>query len=59
MDCLLIGLYAFFGAGITTLMAISDGLVPSIFCPKMERTRPMRTKMDGKGVYLPPESAFF
>ena len=46
------------GAGINTLISISDGLGPSIFCRKTERTRPMREAMDGKVVYFPPESAF-
>ena len=45
------------GAGTNTLMSISDGLGPSIFCPKMEKARPMREEMDGKVVYFPPESA--
>ena len=45
------------GAGIDTLMSISDGLRPSIFCRKMEKARPMREEMDGKTVYFPPESA--
>ena len=45
------------GAGINTLMSISDGLGSSIFCRKMEETRPMREEMDGKVVYFPPESA--
>ena len=45
------------GAGIGTLMSISDGLGPSIFCRKMEKARPMREEMDGKVVYFPPESA--
>ena len=45
------------GGGINTLMSISDGLGPSIFCRKMEKARPMREKMDGKVVYFPPESA--
>ena len=48
------------GAGMNTLMSISDGLGPSIFCRKMEKARPMREEMDGKVVfYLPPESALF
>ena len=46
------------GAGIDTLMAISDGLGPSIFCRNMEKAFPMRKEMDGKVVYFPPESAF-
>ena len=45
------------GAGIGTLMSISDGLGPSIFCRKMEKARPMREEMDGRVVYFPPESA--
>ena len=45
------------GAGINTLMSISDGLGPSIFCRKMEKPRPMREEMDGKVVFFPPESA--
>ena len=45
------------GAGRDTLMSISDGLGPSIFWWKMEKTRPMREEMDGKAVYFPPESA--
>ena len=44
-------------AGINTLMSISDGLGPSVFCRKMEKARPMREEMDGKVVYFPPESA--
>ena len=46
------------GAGINTLMSISDGIGPSIFGRKMEKARPMRDEMDGKVVYFPPESAF-
>ena len=45
------------GAGINTLMSISDGVGPSIFCRKMEKARPMREEMDGRVVYFPPESA--
>ena len=45
------------GAGINTLMSISDGLGLSIFCQKMEKARPMREEMDGKVVYFPPELA--
>ena len=47
------------GAGISALISIFDGLGPSIFRQKMGRTRILRNKMNGKGVYLPPESAFF
>ena len=46
------------GAGINSLISISDGLGPSIFCRMMERTHPMREEMDGKVVYFPRESAF-
>ena len=46
------------GAGIKTLMSISDGLGPSILCRKMEKARPMMEEMDGKVVYFPPESAY-
>ena len=46
------------GAGINTLLSISDGLGPSIFFRKMERERPMREDMVEKVVYFPPESAF-
>ena len=46
------------GAGINTLMSISDGIGPSIFCRKMETARPMREELDGKVVYFPPELAF-
>ena len=47
------------GAGINTLMSISDELGPSIFCRKTEKERPMMKEMDGKAVYFPSESAFF
>ena len=45
------------GAGIDTLMSISDGLGRSIFSRKREKARPLREEMDGKVVYFPPESA--
>ena len=38
------------GAGMNTLISTSDGLGPSIFCRKMEKTRPIREEMDGKVV---------
>ena len=47
------------GAGINTLMSISDGLRPSDFRQKVEKERPMREEMDGKVVFFPPDSAFF
>ena len=46
------------GAGINTLMSISDGLGSSIFCRKMEKTRHMREEMDGK-VFFPARVATF
>ena len=45
-------------AGINTLMSICDGLVPSIFCRKMENARSMKEEMDGKVVRFVPESTF-
>ena len=36
------------GAGRNTLMSISDGLGPSIFCRNMEKARLMREEMDGE-----------
>ena len=36
------------GAGITTLMSISDGSDLYLFCRKMERTRSVREEMDGR-----------
>ena len=45
------------GLGVNTLMSISDGLGPSIFCREREKARPMREKMEGNVVYFPPESA--
>ena len=46
------------GAGTITLMSISDGSGPSVFCRKTERVRPVRAEIDGKVDYFPPESAF-
>ena len=34
-------------AGMITLMSISDGLYPSIFCQKIERTPFTKEEMDG------------
>ena len=48
-----------FGAGIDTLMSISDGLGSSIFCRKMEEARPMREEMDGKFVFFSRQSRHF
>ena len=46
------------GVGINTLMSISDGLDPSIFCRKMEKARPLWEEMDGRVVHFPSKSAF-
>ena len=46
------------GAGISTLMSISDGLGPSFFCQNIEKARPMREETGWKVVQFPPESAF-
>ena len=35
------------GAGMNSLMSISDRLGPSIFCRKMEKVRPMREEKNG------------
>ena len=43
---------------MNTLMSISDGLAPSIFCRKIEKARIMMEEMNAKVVYFPPESAF-
>ena len=45
------------GAIITTLMSVSDGLVPYLFYGKKEKTRSMKEAMD-RCVYFPPELAF-
>ena len=36
------------GAGITTLMSISDGSDRNFFCRKMEKTRSVKEEMDGR-----------
>ena len=36
------------GAGITTLMSISNGSDPYFFRRKMEKTRPVKDEMDGR-----------
>ena len=46
------------GAGISTSLSVSDGLGPSIFRRKTERTRPMREEMDGR-VYISHQSRRF
>ena len=44
------------GAGITTLMSISDGSYPYFFRQKMEKTRSVKEEMDG---YFFPEIGNF
>ena len=46
------------GGGLNTMLSISDGLSPSIFCRNVEKTRLMREEMDVKVVSFPPGSAF-
>ena len=40
--------YLCVGAGITTLMSISDGSDRTFFCRKMEKTRSVEEEMDGR-----------
>ena len=40
--------YLCVGAGITTLMSISDGWDRTLFRRKMEKTRSVREEMDGR-----------
>ena len=47
--------YLFVGAGITTLMSISDGSNLYFFCRKMEKTRSVREEKDG-GVFISRQS---
>ena len=39
------------GAGISTLISISDGLGSYFFPRKIESTKPMREKMDGRCLF--------
>ena len=50
-------LYIIFGARMSILMNIFDGLGPSIFRQKIERIRAMREELDREGFYFPPELA--
>ena len=45
------------GAGITTLMSISEGSDRTFFCRKMERTQSVREKMDGR-VFISRQSRY-
>ena len=47
-----------FGAGVTTLMSISDGLDPYFFRRKMEKTRSMEEGMDGE-LFISRQSRHF
>ena len=47
------------GAGITTLMSISDGLDPYIFLSKVGKDAVYERRNGRRGVGFPPESAFF
>ena len=46
------------GAGLTTLMSISDGLDPYIFCRMMDMTRSMKKEMDLE-VFISRQSRHF
>ena len=46
------------GAGINTLMSISDGLDMYFFRRKMEKTRSMKEEMDGE-VFFPARVGIF
>ena len=47
------------GAGISTLISISDWSYPYIFRRNMEKTRSVLEEMEGKLFFFPPESAYF
>ena len=47
-DLLFMFLFFCVGAEITSLMSISDGSDPYLFCRKMEKTRSLKEEMDGK-----------
>ena len=47
------------GAGITTLVSISDGLDPYIFLSKDGKDAVYERINGRKGVFFPPELAFF
>ena len=58
MESSLIGFYTIIdsvGAGISTMMSISDRLGLYFFCQKMKKTRPMREESDEK-VFISRES---
>ena len=50
MEFIFLDCKQYVGAGIITLISISDGLGPSIICRNMETARPVREEMDGKVV---------
>ena len=47
------------GAGITTLMSISDGSDPYVFRRKMEKTRSEKEEMDGEMFFFPARVCIF
>ena len=58
MEYPFICVYTIISTGIGSLMYIFGGSDLSIFCRKIESTRPMREEKHGKAVHFPPESAF-
>ena len=46
------------GIGITTLISVSDGLDPYLFCREMDKTRSEKEGMDGE-VFIPYQSLHF
>ena len=42
-----------------TLMSVSDGLYPYIFLSKDRKNAVYERRNGGKGIYFPPELAFF
>ena len=58
MDFSFLDCKQYVGAGVDTLMSISEGLGPSIFCRKMEKGASYEEEMDERVGYFPPESAF-
>ena len=45
--------------GVTTLMSISDGLDAYVFLSKDGKDAVHEGRIERRGVYFPPESAFF
>ena len=57
-DLLFMSLFFCVGAGITTLMSISDGLDWYIFGRNMEKTWSMKQEMDGE-VFISRQGRYF